>query len=159
MTKQSKSQLALSVIQANTDKSYQEVSNIIAQALGITEYLARGYYQRAVKSGAVSGIENTFGRGKRTNSDAKPKVAKVKPVVTPVELTKEVEALRAEIKAKNLETLRQVSAKRKMTRVVNVPEDTVDTKTETEWEAATAVSSDEIKNYIHSSLHEKLGLR
>lgn len=163
MAKQSKSAVAVSVIKANPSKEYKDLSVLVAEALGITEYLARGYVQRAVASGAVE-VQKTWGTGKRSGLNAKrtkqvPAEKLLKEIgLKSAPVSQDIEEIKA-IKAKNLKTLREVSAKRSGIRVVDTEASAEVVTKETDWDAATAVSRDEIKGYIHSEFHEKLGLR
>ena len=126
MKRGEKSATVIDIMERNRDKSYEAVSALIERKLGITNKAARAYFQYMVHNGKVKGIEITWGRGKRSASTsksvkAKPAKAKAKAekVLKAVELSAtEISA----IKAKNLETMRKVSAKLGKTRVVDVPE-------------------------------------
>jgi len=116
MKRGEKSKIVIELMEANRDKSYDVVSSMIEQKLGITNKAARAYYQYMVHNGKVTGLAITWGRGQRigaakpkaTKSAKAPKIAKVaKSVTATVKSVDEIEA----IKQKNLETMRKVSAK------------------------------------------------
>ena len=120
MKRGEKAQAVISIMESNRDKSYEMVSALIEQNLGITNKAARAYYQYMVHNGKVTGIQVTWGRGQRLGAVAKPvaeksvkvKAAKaIKAVKQPTEVIEKTADEIAAVKAKNLEVMRKVTKK------------------------------------------------
>lgn len=108
-----KAQTVISTMEANRGKSYDEVVGILVKVLDTTEFDARAYYRYMVRHGKVEGIEKTWKMGKRSTgtkvTKARRQADKVLKAVAKAQ-EKSAEEVAA-VKAKNLETMRAVSAK------------------------------------------------
>jgi len=127
-----KTRIAIEIMEANVAKSYDEVSQMIADAIGVDIGRARVYYRHKVINGIAKGYDPNVrpweGKAK-VKSEPKPKAVKAtvkqaKEIVTATakakSKSKEVKAEKllpasevAKIKAANLAKLRAVSAKTK----------------------------------------------
>jgi hypothetical protein len=118
-----KTRIAIEIMEANVAKSYDEVSQMIADAIGVDIGRARVYYRHKVINGIAKGYDPNVrpweGKAK-VKSEPKPKAVKatVKPVAKPVKPAKAKAEPKpdvdiAKIKAANLAKLRAVSAKTK----------------------------------------------
>lgn len=72
-----KKRIAIQIIEANADKDFFEVANMISIALDINKYSARSYYKYMVKNGWVSNVPADATPWK-TSKEA-TKAAKAKP--------------------------------------------------------------------------------
>jgi hypothetical protein len=121
MKRGEKAQTVISIMEANRDKSYETVSALIEQNLGITNKAARAYYQYMVHNGKVTGIQVTWGRGKalsatkvtKTTTKTAKKLADkvIKNVKKSNDQIEKTADEIAEIKAKNLAAMKKVSSK------------------------------------------------
>lgn len=78
-----KKRIAIEIIEANHDKDFFEVANLISIALDINKYSARSYYKYMVKNGWVSNVPADATPWK-TSKEA-TKAAKAKPAKAPKE--------------------------------------------------------------------------
>lgn len=78
-----KKRIAIQIIEANADKDFFEVANMISIALDINKYSARSYYKYMVKNGWVSNVPADATPWK-TSKEA-TKAAKAKPAKAPKE--------------------------------------------------------------------------
>lgn len=76
-----KKRIAIQIIEANADKDFFEVANLISIALDINKYSARSYYKYMVKNGWVSNVPADATPWK--TSKASTKAAKAKPAKEP----------------------------------------------------------------------------
>jgi len=123
-----KTRIAIDIMEANVDKSYDEVSQMIADAIGVDIGRARVYYRHKVINGIAKGYDPNVrpweGKAKVKSKEIPARKAlkeaglkaTVKPAAKPVKAkaTPKVEPDNiAQIKAANLAKLRAVSAKSK----------------------------------------------
>jgi hypothetical protein len=80
-----KKRIAIQIIEANHDKDFFEVANMISIALDINKYSARSYYKYMVKNGWVSNVPADATPWKTSKEAAKaakaPKTVKLSTVV------------------------------------------------------------------------------
>ena len=168
MKRGQKTATTISVMEANRGKSYDEIGTLIAEALGAQNGTGRLYYRYMVEAGKVQGFPAPWMDGTATKA---PKVkedihaasnrliakalASGKLDTAQVALEKSAADI-ASIKAKNLETMKKVSAKAKKVKVIDTSAD----------EVATVDLSDEdvyadrelIKGLVPKEFHRECGL-
>jgi hypothetical protein len=167
MKRGEKSQTVIALMETNRDKPYLEVAGLIEKTVGCTNKAARAYYQYMVHNGKVTGIQLDFKSSKVAKAKA-PKdihaasnrliakaLASGKLDTAKVALEKSAADI-ASIKAKNLETMKKVSAKTKKVKVIDT----------SAAEVATVDLSDEdvyadrelIKGLVPKEFHKSCGL-
>jgi hypothetical protein len=173
MKRGQKTATTVSVMEANRGKSYDEIGTLIAEALGAQNGTGRLYYRYMVEAGKVQGFPAPWMDGTATKAPKAPKAPKVKEDIhaasnrmiakaiasgnLPMAVNIEKSAADiASIKAKNLETMKKVSAKAKKVKVIDTSAD----------EVATVDLSDEdvyadrelIKGLVPKEFHRECGL-
>ena len=76
-----KKRIAIQIIEANADKDFFDVANLISIALDINKYSARSYYKYMVKNGWVSNVPADATPWKTSKESTK--AAKAKPPKAP----------------------------------------------------------------------------
>jgi len=133
-----KTRIAIEIMEANVGRTYDEVSQLIADAIGVDIGRARVYYRHKVINGLAKGYSPDVRpwevKGTRTATPKAPKVAKAPKVKSPkATFEKSVRAINAKAAAKtsvadsseaiamvkeaNLARLREVSSKLKTKKV------------------------------------------
>ena len=115
-----KTAVTISVMEANRGKSYDQIGRLIAEALGAGNGTGRLYYRYMVETNKVSGFAAPWlddAPKVKAPKVAKPKTVKIAKIAKLVkkayvekQMTQTFDEIEA-IKAKNLETMKAVSAR------------------------------------------------
>lgn len=118
----SKRQIAIDIMNANSEKPMSVVLPLIAEANGFSLGAARGYYVYLAQNGFATGTPETGRRGRQPSAPKAPKVSALSVDEAPapkLKVKKETKSASdvATIKAENLRRLKEVSKKLKTTKV------------------------------------------
>jgi hypothetical protein len=157
MAKGSKTENAIATMNANADKSMAEVIPLIAIASGVDEKLARNYYLWAVRKGLAAGkvekapkAAKAVAKGRDSVNKAIEKQFAKKQAATEKTLAA-LEEMKA-VKEKNMQTLREVTAKQNAMKKLHAK-----VREEHEAEEAEAAKEDP-RDFVPKFLHKELGL-
>jgi len=115
-----KTRIAIEIMEANVGRTYDEVSQLIADAIGVDIGRARVYYRHKVINGLAKGYSPDVRpwevKGARTATPKAPKAAKAPKPVKAAKVADSSEAI-AMVKEANLARLREVSSKLKTKKI------------------------------------------